>query len=275
MRLPKSVQRLPGYLRSAIGRSQEASAKELKGTGSFVLDVPLSLVPPAKRGASYVAGKATRAAEEVDEILGEQLAKIPAVGRAFKGRKSYPISRAPGDTVISADIPIARASEPVRKTSRFGVPILALMGAESIRQSLKEPVAMGAQKQAETNGCGHEQLLADAAGAIRELQQFKNEAVEKIAQMELEKQAGDLADRMVRKGLITDEQRSEKVAELKSGETKLAVVEQALELGLTPPSIPRLGVLSGPGSASDDSGFVGAEDMNETTMVLLNGSRSR
>lgn len=267
--IPKAVKALPAALKDPIIRGQRAAGKELAGTGAFVLDLPLSLVPPLKRGASYVSNQVATGLEKADLAVGELASKVPVVGKAFKGRKSYPVSHMPGDVTLMADIPVARGSEPVRKASRLGVPILAFMGADQLMNPKKES-EMAEGKRADAPGCGHEHLLLEAASKIQELQAINEAAVEKIANLELEKKANTLVDRMVQEGVLSDDQRPEKVAELLSGNTKIAVVEEALNMGLQPPSIPRIGTLSRSGVEGEEVSPDSDDDMNETTIRLLN-----
>lgn len=127
-------------------------------------------------------------------------------------------------------------------------------------------------KQASVAGCGHEQLLKNAAQKLQEQQILLTKACEKIASLREEKRAQTVADRMIQQGLLTVEQREEKVAELLSGNVKIAVVEQALELGLQPPAIPSIGTLES--QEGSGGGFGDEEDpeLNETTLKLLNPS---
>jgi hypothetical protein len=258
--LTRALKDLPEAVRAVILKSETEAAKRIpKSTGSMAADL-LTYPSPAARAVAAKASKTVAGtARTVDEAAGAALRKTPGVGGLFEKKKSITLKEYAGGTKVRAEVPMGSAVEPARKAGRVAVPILAVLGYESLANpEMKEP------KMA---GCNHEPILAEAGQMLRQLQAENEILVDKVAHLQMRNEAERVVGQAVDDGLIPEEDRSTKVAEITSGQTRLDVVKQAMSFRGVMPKIGELE--SGPDDVGDSSVGTLLDEPNETLDYLL------
>lgn len=246
--------------------AERAARQAPKDTGSFVLDVPLALAPKLKKSVARGAGYIQRGGRAVDIGVGQQLKRIPGVGRIFKTTEKVPVSALPGGAKLHAEIPVGKVTAPATTAGRVATPVLAYVGVESMFQHGKAKE----KKMAGSDACGHgevlsrnEVLLVKAAQHLRLVQRQYEIVLEKHASLVHQTEAEKVTDKLIARGYVSEEGRTEKIAEFMSGKSRLGVAGQLADYG-RPGDIPPIGELQEPRSVKEGA------DFNEAVEYLEN-----
>ncbi len=264
--LQKALKGAPEAVRKSVVEGAEAAARKVpQSSGAFILDMPLSLVPPVKRGVARAYDAVSKTLRKGDIAAGEQLKRVPAIGRIFKTKETIPVADLPGGAKLKAEVPVGKLTNPVMATGRFATPLLAYMGAESL-------IGPKEHKKMSSNGtCGHNELLTkqaqaleDSAGVIQTLQTQRDWLLDKLATLEHRQDSEKTAQLLVDRGFMDSSEFETKVAEFMLGTRKLSTVHELLDFNPAG-GIPPIGEVEQPAGAA-----AGGTEENEAVTYLEN-----